>query len=413
MAIQTARYFSRIDCLKAISPKCLIQFLSPYTEFLSSKGFNLKNGARTGRFDCSALTRLLMTSDCGTSNKLVNSLHCICEVARSRAMDRLLEEAAMLGISLDDPGLSPADLAVLVMLRDSRVFERIYAEQFLVKPRTLVYFQGSRSKVMFVEPSMCTIRALEQDLNHWFESMQQGSGCRVYVYHRKDGIWFMVWHGAHYRREGCIEHGESSCICYRPERYDVLIYQPGTDELQINAGTRGEREVYRKLFGRHLFLDDNHFPGTSKYTLDPLQINKEKVLVCSDVPGMEYVKLYRLEFCIDGPLRSIETVEAEDVFAAIAADDIVISSRARFSEAWFSIKFTDSKSPRSVSIRPSNMIHYQRESDCKAVDLWLRLRGFVLGSRLILPLLIFHMLFGLDALLGSDIAELCSSCGVI
>lgn len=410
MAIEAARYFPQTGDIKAISPKRLVQLLSPYTEFLISKGLDLpKIDASANATGCAALIRILMASDSGTPVELVNSLHCIREVAASGTMDRLLEEAAMLGVPLDDPDLTPADLAVLIWMRDNRILERMHAEQFLVKPCTFVYFQGSRcADVAFVEPSPDTIMVLERDLNHWFESMQQGRGCRVYACHRNDGIWFVVWHGAHYRREGCIEHGESSCICYRPERYDVLIYQPATDELQISAGTRGEREIYRKLFGRHIFGDDNHFPGTAKYTLDPLKTDGERALVCSDVPGMECVRLYRLELCIDGPLRSMETVEAEDVFAAINADDIIISSRARFSEAWFRIKFVDSRIPRVVSLRPSNMIHYQRESDCVMVDPWLRLRGFVLGSRLILPLLfIFHMLFGFDALFGTDVAELC------
>lgn len=414
MGVQTARCFPHVSDLKSISPKRLVQVLSPYRKFLLSRGLDLSMIDVTMTTpDHATLMRLLMTFDSDMPVELVNSLHCIHEVSAAGAMDSLLEEAAGLGIPLDDPDLSPADIAVLIWLRDHRVLERIHAEQFAVRSFTFVYFQGNRSEdVTFTEPSPAIMMELEQDLNYWFEHMQQGRTCRVYVYHRDDGIWFVVWHGDHYRREGCIERGESSCICYRPERYDILVYQPATDELQIGAGTRSEREIYRKLFGRYLFGDDNHFPGTAKYTLDPLRTDGQRALVCSDVPGMEYVKLYRVECCIDGPLRSIETVEAEDVFAAINTNDVVISPRVRLSEAWFRIKFAGSRTPRVVSLRPSNMIHFQQEDDRIMVDLWLRLRGFMLGNQILPLLLICHILFGFDAFSGFGINDLCLSCGI-
>lgn len=401
MAVPDIRYFSRPGDLKGASPKNLARLLLPYTDFLESRGLSVpKPGVEVSNLDYTALANILMTSDPNTPCELIDSLHCIREMATTEAMDYLLREVGIHGVPIDDSELSPADLAVQIWLHDRSILERVYAQQFLIRPCTFVYFQEREPHcARFRKPSPGVIRALEGDLDEWFRRRKRGRGCRVFVYPRQDGLWFLIWHGAPLKREGCIEHGEPSCICYRPERYDVLIYQPATGELQIDADAIEERETYRKLFGRHFFGDDHHFPSTAIYTLEPLRTEGERALVCSDVVGMEMVTLCRIELIISGLFRSVETIESEDVFAAMNAGEVRIPHNARLSEGGFRIRFSDSRVPREVSLRPSNMIRYQRDSDCDKVWCWLWKRGFVLGSRL-LSLLPFgsacRMLFDLE-----------------
>ena len=392
MAVPDIRYFSHPGDLKGASPKNLARLLLPYTDFLESKGLSIpKPGVEASNVDYMALANILMTSDPNTPCELIDSLQCIREMATPEAMDYLLREAGIHGVPIDDSELSPADLAVQIWLHDRSILERGYAERFLIRPCTFVYFQEEdQSDAKFRQPSPNIIRALEGDLDEWFRRTKRGRGCRVYVYPRQDGMWFLVWHGAPLKREGCIEHGEPSCICYRPERYDVLIYQPATGELQIDADAIEEREIYRKYFGRHFFGEDHHFPGTAIYTLEPLRTDGERALVCSDVVGMELVTLCRIGFIIGTPFRSVETIESEDVLAAMNAGEIRIPHNARLSEGGFSIRFSDSKVPRDVVLRPSNMIYYQRDSDYVVVEPWLRLRGFLLNGHLL-----FVLLFGL------------------
>jgi len=323
MAVPNVRPFSHPGDLKLVSPKHLAQLLSLHTSFLASKGLSMPEpGIEVSNLDYAVLADILMTSGPDTPSELLDSLQCMRDMAMPEAIGYLLREAGTLGIRIDDPNLSPADLAVQVWLRDRSILERAYAERFLIRPCTFVYFQErERRGVEFRGLSPSIIRALEGDLEEWFEMKKLGRGCRVYAYPRQDGIWFLVWHGAPYRREGCIVHGTSSCICYRPERYDVVIYQPATRELQIDADAVEEREIYRKYFGRHLFGDDYHFPGTAIYTLDPLRIDGERALVCSDVDGMELVTLCWIEFITGSRFRSKETIEAEDVFASMNAGE--------------------------------------------------------------------------------------------
>jgi hypothetical protein len=46
-------------------------------------------------------------------------------------------------------------------------------------------------------------------------------------------------------------------------------------------------------------------------------------------------------------------------------------------KASFLVKFTDAKTPRTVTIRPQNIASYTRDSDASIVETWLTARGFV------------------------------------
>jgi hypothetical protein len=67
-----------------------------------------------------------------------------------------------------------------------------------------------------------------------------------------------------------------------------------TGELGVHARQPWEKQLYQRLFGKHLFGDEQLFSGMSKYTLDPLQIDGEAALRCEDVPGIEWVRLGEL-----------------------------------------------------------------------------------------------------------------------
>jgi len=45
------------------------------------------------------------------------------------------------------------------------------------------------------------------------------------------------------------------------------------------------------------------------------------------------------------------------------------------------VKFTDSKTARTVTIRPSNIAQYTRDSDAAVVEDWLTKRGFILAEQ--------------------------------
>ncbi len=375
------RRFSHPDTLKNVAPEHLIRFLTPYAEYLQARNVELPEEADIDNLDYGVLAEVLMTPDESIPRDMVEALYIIHEMSTPEAMDELLKDAEIEGIQITDgPDPTPTDVAIQVFLQNRRYLESKHSEQFLTRARTFQYYQTEDiGRADFVPPTEETLRALERDLDEWFVKHKRGRGSRVFHYIRDNGIWFLVRHGEPYKREGSIEAGESSSVFYRPEKHDVLIYQPATGEIGINAGTKGEKELYRTLFGLHLFGSEDFFPGDGKYTLDPLKTQGADSLVCSDIEGIEWIKLRELQFFWGGAHKEIVIWRADDIFAMLVDKERTIHANAPIIKASFQIKFEDAKNLRTVSIRPSNIAQFQRDDDGTLVELWLQKRGFILA----------------------------------
>ena len=82
-----------------------------------------------------------------------------------------------------------------------------------------------------------------------------------------------------------------------------------------------------------------------------------------------------------GSEKEIEIRKANDVFAAYAGRGRAMPQKARIIRASCQVKFTDSKTARTVTIRPSNIAQYTRDSDAAVVEDWLTKRGFILAEQ--------------------------------
>lgn len=373
--------FSNPDALKAVSIDCLLRFLSPYTEFFKMRGLDLDrfSGEEEG-FDYLALVDILMTPDEDTPKELVDALYYVHEMATLEGMDFLLAEAEKRGIPLvvEDP--TPVDVAMRMWIHGGEIVECAHAKGSMTRPRTFVYFQTERKRsTSRAELNMDSIGALQDDLDDYFMRRQRGRGSRVFIFDRFDEVWFLIRHGEPFKREGTMDDGKPSSIFYRPEQYDVVVYNPRLGDLRIHAMTKGEVELYRTLFGRHLFGDDRYFPSKDKYTLEPLRSDGEASLVCSDIPGIERITLSELEFEQGGFRRNVVRWKSEDVFDMLKATGEEIPPCARLSKAVFKVLFTESMRSRTVSIKAPNIAQFQRDDDGRLIELWLELRGFVVS----------------------------------
>jgi len=72
----------------------------------------------------------------------------------------------------------------------------------------------------------------------------------------------------------------------------------------------------------------------------------------------------------------VEIHRAKDVFKALRSLRRALPA-GRIVKAGFLVRFADAKTPRAVTIRPSNIASYTRDSDASVVDEWLINRGFV------------------------------------
>jgi len=274
---------------------------------------------------------------------------------------------------------SPADVAVQVRLRAPALLEQKHAEHFLLqRRRTFEYFQSPDGvDTKYRAPGAKKLRACEDALGIRLEAMKRGRTCKLFVFPRPDGVWFLVRRGDPFKREGSIEKTGMTSVYYRPEKYDVLKYDQGLGELSVNAeGNKKLVALYRELFGELLFGDPKRFPNTAKYTLAPLQDDGADALICSDVEGIDTITLKEVQILWGGPQGEIEIRRAKDLFEALKGRKKELP-KGRLVKASFLVKFTDAKTPRTVTIRPQNIASYTRDSDASVVEAWLTARGFV------------------------------------
>ena len=382
MATFALRRFSCPETLKAIAPARLLAFLKPYRRFFLSRGLALPQPRSEGELDYKDLAKVFMAPDAKTPKELIDALYFVDEMATPEGMDALLVEAEKHKLKLAcGSDHSPADIAVQIWLRNKDILERKHAEHYLAKVRSFESYQMDRSKkATFKPPSAKQLDALANDLDGWFEGKKRGRGAKVFMCERADGIWFLVRHGEPFKREESLEGIDASSVCYRPLKYDVLVYAPQIRELRINARSKGEKQLYREKFGKHLFGHEDIFPGTEKYTLKPLRDMGEDSLSLADIEGIDWIRLLEVQFFFGGNPWEVVTRKSEDIFALFTSRKKPFPDGGRIIRATFKVKFSDAKTPRSVVIKPSNIAQFTRDDDSVLVEQWLEARGFIISG---------------------------------
>jgi len=381
MASFRLKRFSNVAVLKRVDARLLSKFLEPFQDFLvAQRGLHWPAGS--DGFDYDALASILMSPDENTPDVLLDALFFVDEMSLPVFFDDLMEEARLAGIDLGpDDRITPADLAVRVWLQDPDILECLHAERFLVKPRSFQSFPSTAASLPDVQyPAEAMLEALQNDLNDWFDTHKRGRGTRVFPFVHEDGVWFLVRHGQPYKREGTIENGEPSSVYYRPEKFDVLVYNPGLGELAIHASTKGEKTTYCRLFGKHVFGNEAFFDldGTDgKFTLQPILEDSRACLATSDIDGIDEIRLSELQFRHDARQYHVEVHKADDVFTALEEIDRTVPPMARLLKGGFKVKFRNAVRPRTVVIRPPNVTIFDRESDAELLKLWMERRGFI------------------------------------
>lgn len=376
-SFRLGRFFSQPELLRSIDPENLLSLLVDHGPALAVLGYELPAPEAAATIDYERLIQLLMEPD-KLPAILREAFYFIHEMATDEGMACLLEAAEAAGIEIaGTPAPTPGDTAVQVWLKDPEVLERKHAEQFLRSVRSFDSFATKTSPVPEHRDPMAKAALIAKDLDDYFEKKKRGRNAKVFPYIHDDGVWFLVRHGDPFKREGAIDDkGESVGVYYWPEKFDVIILDPVEGELRINARNKGEKKEYRKLFGRHLYGDDGFFGGESKYTLEPLRELGEDAL--APVEGMEQPVLTEVHFLWGGSQLEREIRKANDIFAAYRDRNRAFPANPPIVKAVFRITFSDSDTPRAVTIRPPNVAQYTRDADAAVVEKWLKARGFIL-----------------------------------
>ncbi len=145
----------------------------------------------------------------------------------------------------------------------------------------------------------------------------------------------------------------------------------------MNARSKGEKRLYRETFGFYLFGDRNYFNAQTRFSLEPLRESQEDSLVCSDIEGMEWVRLQEIRFAHGGEYEEIEIRKAADIFAAMERRGELFPQRAQITHASFEIRFSNSNTARKVTISSENKAQFKHDDDVEILEEWMKRRGFI------------------------------------
>lgn len=388
MANFRLKRFANAAILKKINPQLLLDFLRPFRQFLTSQ-CDLYWPVDPRDFDHQALANILISPRADMPEALLDALYFVDTLSGDDYFDRLLEDAHTAGIDCGSGDLSCEDMALRIWLHDPSILERIHAQQHCVRAKTFrSYLSSDIHHIDWLTPDSIAHKKLEAELNEWFDFKKKGRGARVFFFPGEDNVWMLVRHGQRIRREGTVESGgESGSVYYRPEKFDSLIYYPKTGELAIHAGTQGERGIYCKLIGRHIFADDEFFRfdnPVTKYTLQPLAELYWDSLACGDVEGLSHVRLYELQLSHILDQNDIEIRRADDVFRALVNQQRFLHTEIEYTillRAKFKMRFEDGRE-RTISIEPPNIASFDHELDDTIIHNWLARRGFILTENI-------------------------------
>jgi hypothetical protein len=378
MATFRLRHFSRVKVLRDVEPRRLLTFLRPYREFLSEQGYDLPDPNVTDEIDYQKLIAIFMSPGDKAPRDLFDALFLVDEMSSDEGMEVLIDAANQAGLTFEHgDDHSPADIAIQIWLLDRDLLERKHAEKPLRKRTSFDYYEKDSAQPSASMSLLLQLKEqFEKELDDWFEKKKRGRGARLFPHPGEREVRFLVRHGEPFKREESITNAEVSSVCYRPLKYDVVVYDYQLAELRINARLVGETNLYRQLFGEYLFGDKKSFRDARKYNLHPLRDLGEDCLACGDIDGIESISLTEVEFYWGKVFDEREIRKAADVFAALKSRNKHLPERATIVKAVFKVKFTDSKTPRVVTILPPNTAKYTRDSDADLIEQWLTLRGF-------------------------------------
>ncbi|MHB1001439.1 MAG: hypothetical protein ACYC27_19545 [Armatimonadota bacterium] len=377
MPSYTLKRFARMQTLKSIKPSALHVFLQPYGNYFAARGFDIELITEHMFPDyCKDLVSILGYPDADTPQRLIDALYHVDGMSTPSGMEVLLKEYGDAGYRFDDPEPTPVDIAVHAWIMDSSLFEKIYAKQ--------QQFAWKRFRVHVPEDSVniesmfnaSGLTELENELNDWSETNKLGRHCKIFELPGIGERCFIIRRGQPYSRVSAITKGRSSSIVFQPETFDIVICNFKGNELHISARSKGIRDIYRRLIGRHLFANEDFFSTRPVYTLYPIASKGKEALYCNDIPGMVDVKVKKLEVKISGLDKSL-VFKAPDVCSTPEFMQ-QLSADSNIKMAEFLIKFDDNCRPRCVEIIPPNVLRYRREGDMYPLGQLLKSRGFVI-----------------------------------
>ncbi len=377
MKIYNLRRFSKPEFLRQVAPELLLAFLHRFPEFSI-------NPDKDGKIDYDNLGQRLASPTGKINTGMFDALALIDEMSADRNFDLLQDVVGdkPYSVKLGDD-TSTTDLALLLWLNEPRKLEQLHAKFSGKAPRSFVYFYGeSIEKRQMSSPSRNLRQKLARLLNRIFQRKRRGRTIRIVVFEEPDEYCFMLRKGEPLIRDSSITpEGDTDCIYYRPERFDIAVLRPKISEIRLAIHRKAPWivEAYRTMFGYVFYGDREFFSGADVFTLEPLMKDGKKALECKEIAGMESVTLVQCKFSTSK--GEIAAIHGELAIQVIKGFKLELLENAKIISGKFRVRFTDSKAERMVTIKAGNLAEFKYDDDGRKIEEWLTKRGFKYGQR--------------------------------
>jgi hypothetical protein len=366
--------------LKHLSREVLKKLVGPFVTKITGRGIALPSEDLEDKDYYTQWTGVF--ADPATlPEELTETLITIDEMSTETAHENLMEQMEMEGLTVplgDKP--TAMEVAVQVFLEKPDFLKAKHAEERLRSLRSFVHFLPPVDVRApdFMRPPDADLEKFGQRLKPFFKKKVKGEFVDV-TCHEMDGeFWFIILHGDIMTRTLEVKNDvKSNVLRYRPETDDVLVYNPGSNSVRVNAGSGGERKEYAKLFGEMFFADTMYFKLGSKYTFDPVKSGRE-VFNDVEVDGIDEVILREVRVFRGWDKHAVVTVRADDVFDLVERNLFPIAENTVIQKVSLDFVFSGDKDrPRPVKIVDENTASLARACDNALVEKWLNLAGFI------------------------------------
>ncbi len=370
--------FSDMDFIQRIDkPRFMSKLLFPYTAYFAALGLDVGHLGNDNAFD-KMLLDAFTTSDGDFPPKLLNDLYVLDDLAEDDGRDLILEEAEKQSLSLDGivgQDLTAGEFAIAVHLAHPRILTICHDKMQCRKVRNYEEYQARQRENLTLELAKEKTTVMESEMAPWFEAKDRSRACEIYVYQKGQEVMFQITHGRPFRVEPCLnrmlERGRTGL---RPQKHDSVIYDTGSGVLKVNAQSVGERDLYRRTFGKVLFGDPEYFPGGEIYTLDPLRNGKAALAV---VPGIESVRLTEISIAVDNDEGFAQVSKAHDLIEAAARYGQPNFQQGTIVRAGMVVKYKAGGRGRKLELRPPRVAVYDRDRDGVVTEAFMRTNGFL------------------------------------